>query len=155
MAVQRNGVDIIAERLSDNILHETYIFPVTTAYTCTLTAHADAHTWSDWVEVVDSDDPANALSDMFTSKAGHVSSMVAHEASQDDTDYMVELSYGAAKVHLSSWRVHSETNKVTSTGQSRVSGAHVPAGETVYARIMCATAAAKTLTVHFRWWLHD
>ncbi len=128
--------------------HLTYIFPTATDLTCTLTAHADANTWSAWAEVVDSG--ATALSSIFGSADGHVSSMVAHSANQDDTDYMVELAYGAAKTHLSAWRIHSQTGKLSSSGQSKCRGAHVPAGETVYARVMCATAGAKTLLVHFR-----
>ena len=140
------------DSLYDDIYHLTYIFPAATNLTCTLTAHADANDWSAWVEVADS--ATTKLSSVFAAADGHVSAMVTHEANQDDTDYMVDLAYGDAKAHLSQWRIHSQTNKISSSGQSRCRGAHIPAGEKVYARVMCATAGGKTLLVHFRWWLH-
>lgn len=153
MAVQLNGVNIIADHLITMGIHSTLIFPATTEFTCTLTAHADAHTWSAWAEVVDSDEPVNSLSTPFASNDGHVTAMITHDANQNDTDYRIQLAYGAAKVAITSWGVRSGTGIVTSTGQSDVRGTHIPAGETIYYRCMCGTAAAKTLTVHFRYFV--
>ena len=83
-----------------------------------------------------------------------ISDIFTETANQDNTIYMIELSYGAAKTEISAWRMASKNSFVSSTGQSAARGSHIPAGETVYARMMCATAGAKTLNVHFRHYLH-
>ena len=132
--------------------HETAIFPTATNLTCTLTAHADANTWSAYTEIVDS--AATTLSSVFAACDGHVTAMVTESANTDDTTYMVELSYGASHTVISEWRLVSGTRKVSSTGQSSARGAHIPLGETVYARVMCETAGSKTLAVHFRHFCH-
>lgn len=156
MAVRRSGENIIASHLIETLEHSTLIFPDTTAYTCTLTAHTAAHTWSAWAEVVDSDDPVNTLSAKFASSDGHITAMLTHLANQDDTDYMIKIAYGDAKVPIVMWRIHSATNKVTSTGQSTIRAVHIPAGETIYYSAMCETAGepGKTLIVHFRYYIN-
>lgn len=145
----------VANHLMAVTMHSTLIFPTTTAYICTLTAHTAAHTWSAWAEVADSDDPVNTLSAEFASLPGHITAMVTHVADQDDTDYMVKLAYGDAKVPIVMWRIHSATNKVSSSGQSTIRAVHIPAGETIYYSAMCMTAGepGKTLIVHFRYFL--
>jgi len=135
------------------VSHSTLIFPAATNLTCTLTASATANEWSSWVEIVDS--AATALSAVFAAVDGHITGMITEEANEDDTEYMVQLAYGAGKSPITSWRLRSATNKVSSTGQSEGRGDHIPAGETVYARVMCAAALAKTLSVHFRYFLHS
>lgn len=139
--------------LGELFTHSTLIFPALTNLTCTLTAHSNANEWSAWGEVVDSG--ANPLSSVFAAKDGHVTGMITEEANQNDTEYMVQLAYGASKTPISSWRLISGTGKVSSTGQSAARGVHIPTGETVYARVMCATAGSKTLLVHFRHFLHS
>ena len=141
-----------SETIRELSTHETLIFPAVTNLTCTLTAHANANEYSAYTEVADS--AATKLSSVFSACDGHVTGMITEDASEDDTVYMVELSYGASHTIISTWRLVSGTNKVSSTGQSSARGAHIPLGETVYARVMCATAAAKTLTVHFRYFCH-
>ena len=132
--------------------HNTQIFPTASNLTCVLAAHASANTWSAWAEVVDS--AAAKLSDVFATTDGHITAMVTETANQDNTIYMIQLAYGAAKTEISAWRMASKNSFVSSTGQSAARGSHIPAGETVYARMMCATAGAKTLNVHFRHYLH-
>lgn len=158
MSIARDGVDVDEIDGETLILHEnhtTAIFPATTEFVCVLTAHATAHTWTDWVEIEDSDDPANALSDVFASYAGHISAMCVEEASEAGTRFMLEISYGASNVIVSRNRILTETNKHPTAQVERFRGALIPAGETVYYRAMSATATAPTVTVHFRCFLHD
>jgi len=151
-----NGRSVDLRRLMKLGMHCTHIFPTATDLDCVLTAHADANAWSAWVEVEDTTDVTPiTLSSVFASLPGHITGMVTESADQDDTVYMVELAFGAAKTCISSWRLKSGTNKVSSTGQSTAKGEHIPAGETVYARVMCATAGSKILNVHFRYFLDD
>jgi len=132
--------------------HITEIFPAVTNLTCTLTAHANANEWSAYTEIADS--AATTLSASFAACEGHVTGMITESANEDDTVYMVELSYGASHDVISEWRLVSGTNKVSSTGQSSARGDHIPLGETVYARVMCAVSGSKTLAVHFRHFCH-
>jgi len=150
-----NGESIRLEELHGSCVHATSIFPGDTDLACVLAAHADADTWTAWTEIVDDTDPTPvALSAEFTASPGHVTGMITESANQDDTIYEIEVAYGAAKTEISSWRLKSGTSKVSSTGQSAAKGEHIPAGETVYYRMKCATAGSKTLNVHFRYFLH-
>ena len=158
MPTLKNGVDRTehkVEELYELAEHSSLVFPAATNLTCTLTAHADANTWSSWFEVVDSTDVTPvSLSAAFAAMNGHVTSMITESADQDDTIYIVALSYGSAKVPLCEWRLISGTSKVSSTGQSQANSVDVVAGETVYARVMCGTAGSKTLSVHFRYFVY-
>jgi len=142
-----------SEKIVELSTHVTEIFPAVTNLTCTLTAHANANEWSAYTEIVDS--AATTLSASFAACEGHITGMITESANEDATVYMVELSYGASHDVISEWRLVSGTNKVSSTGQSSARGDHIPLGETVYARVMCATAGAKTLSVHFRHFCHS
>ena len=132
--------------------HTTVIFPAATNLTCTLTADVNVNEWEDWVEIVDS--AAATLSAAFAANAGHISALVVEDTDQIDTRFMVEISYGAAKTIVSRQRVLTEDKKLPTTQVERCRGAEIPAGETIYARVMCATAGNKTLSVHFRYYLH-
>ena len=132
--------------------HTTVIFPAATNLTCTLTADVNVNEWEDWVEIVDS--AATTLSAAFAANAGHISALVVEDTDQIDTRFMVEISYGAAKTIVSRQRVLTEDKKLPTTQVERCRCAEIPAGETIYARVMCATAGNKTLSVHFRYYLH-
>ena len=147
LATMQTDVD----HLIDVSMHETAIFPATTGLTCTMTAHADADTWSGYTEIVDS--AAAALSTAFASKAGHIAGLVVEECSEASKRYMFEISYGSSYIVVGRWRIISETNNLPVFQSPQCRGAHIPAGETIYYRAMCETAAAKTATVHIRYFL--
>jgi len=151
-----NGVVVTLDNLMELGRHDTKIFPDSTELNCVLTAHADADTWSTWAEIED-DTPETpvTLSSKFAACKGHITGMITESANTADTVYHVEVSYGAAKVMISSWRTVSGTNKVSSTGQSAARGEHIPLGETIYYRAKCETAGGKTLSVHFRYFCHS
>ena len=98
------------------------------------------------------DSGATALSTAFAAKAGHITTMEVEETNVASKLFMVELAYGDDKTIISRLRFISETNQVAVAQVSRVRGAHIPAGETIYYRLMCATGA-KTANVYFRYFL--
>ena len=153
MDVSKNGQDIIDEHLLTVEMHDTQIFPAATNLTCTLTAHADANTWSAWAEIVDSG--ATALTTAFASHDGHIAALVIEDCSEASKHYMFEISYGASKIHVGAWRIISETNNLPVAQSPRCRGVEIPAGETIYYRAMCETAAGKTATAHIRYFLHE
>ena len=151
-----NGKVLTLDNLMELAKHDTDVFPDEPSLNCILTAHADADTWSAWAEVVDdTPDTPITLSSKFAACKGHVTGMITESANTADTVYHVEVSYGAAKVMISSWRTVSGTNQVSSTGQSLARGEHIPLGETIYYRAKCETAGSKTLHVHFRHFCHS
>ena len=132
--------------------HTTAIFPTATNLTCTLTADVNANEWEDWAEIVDS--AAASLSTAFAANDGHITGMLVEDTNQDDTRFMFEIGYGDTHIIVARGRVLTETNKLSTAQIGRFRGGIIPAGVTIYARVMCATAAAKTLSVHFRYYLH-
>ena len=150
-----NGKVVTLDNLMELERHNTKIFPDSTELNCVLAAHADADTWSAWAEIED-DTPETpiTLSSKFAACKGHITGMVTESANQDTTAYQIEVAFGASKVGISSWRLMSGTSKVSSTGQSSAQGDHIPLGETIYYRVKCETAGAKTLNVHFRYFCH-
>ena len=135
-------------------VHDTEIFPASSELDCVLAAHASANTFTTWAEIVDTTGTPVTLSSVFAACDGHITAMIAEIANQDNAIYMVEISYGSAKTPISSWRIISKSSFVSPTGVSACRGEHIPLGETVYYRMMCETAGAKTLKVHFRYFCH-
>ncbi|GAG53560.1 unnamed protein product, partial [marine sediment metagenome] len=71
------------------------IFPSDTNLTCTFKAHANAHTWSTWAEIVDS--ATTKLSDAFATEPGHITSIIIETVSDNTALYMYEIAWGVAK----------------------------------------------------------
>lgn len=136
------------EHLFEHAMHTDFLFPSATNLTCTLTAHADANTWSAWVAIVDSG--ATGLSASFAANNGHIDALQIEEANQASTHYQVELAWGAGKTAIGTARIQTFTANQPVNSSFDLNGSEITAGETVYARVMCATAAAKTLEVSFR-----
>ena len=155
MDTAHDGKSIDMQHLLLIETHNTYIFPAATNLNCVLTAHADANTWSEWAEVVDTTGEPISLSSVFAAHKGHLTAVVVEVTNQASTRYMFEISYGAAKVHIASIRILSETNQIGVAQVARIRGAEIPAGETVYYRAMCETAGSKTANVYFRYFAED
>lgn len=69
-----------------------------------------------------------------------------YDHSAVDKLYMVELAYGAAKSTLG--RVSYHTSFIE---MAPIKSRRIPAGETVYYRMMCSGAASATAKVGFRY----
>lgn len=157
MAVQLNGVDrteIIGEVLYEHEVHMTAIFPETTNIDCILTANATADQWSAWTEIEDTTGSPVSLSSKFASKSGHITAIAVEETNQANTIYMIEVAISASKTIVSRHRLYTDGVNLPIIDIAKVRAAVIPAGETVYYRVMCETAGSKTLNVHFRYFLH-
>jgi len=136
----------------DALSHVTSIFPSDTNLTCTLTAHANAHTWSAWAEIVDS--AATKLSAAFATKPGHITSILIETVSDNTALYMLEIAWGVAKNLITTGRFAGAGKFQAAHIQDRFWAPHFPAGELIYYRLKTDTAVADTCTIHLRYHTH-
>ena len=137
--------------IHDAISHVSAIFPSDTNLTCTFTAHANAHTWSAWAEIVDSG--ATKLSDTCATPM-HLTSIVIETISDNTALYMLEISWGASNVVITRARFAGAGKFQAAHIQDRFWAPHIPAGQLIYYRMKTETAVADTATVHFRYHCH-
>ena len=129
--------------------HETQTFPEATDLTVTIAGHAMAHTWSAWAEIADSG--ATTFSSRISNHT-HISAIGIEETSAAGNLWMIEISYGDSYIVVA--RVRFETLKVgqlETTPIMRIRSAHIPEGQTVYARCMCS-AAGEDCQIHLRYY---
>ena len=81
-------------------------------------------------------------------------SVIAEASSLRDKIYVLEISYGMAKIVIGRARMLSATNQIAHTVQERMRNLFIPKGEKIYYRLKCETADA-TATVHFRYHYHS
>jgi len=134
------------------IHHTSLVFPSLSDLTVTFTAPVGVDTYSVWAEIVDSG--ANTLSNIFAADDGHLSAVVVEVFDTADKNYIFQISYGAAKVIITTIRFHGDgaPGHVIKV-DTRTRGPAIPAGETVYYRMMCETGSA-TCLVSFRYHIH-
>lgn len=132
----------------DALWHVTSIFPSDTNLTCTLTAHANAHTWSAWAEIADS--AATKLSVSFASNPGHITSIVIETVNDNTALYMYEIAWGAAKNLITSGRFAGAGKFQAAHIQERFWAPYLPAGQLIYYRLKSDKAVADTCTIHLR-----
>lgn len=133
--------------------HESFIFPEDTGKTVTVTAHANINTWGAWVEVVDSG--ANTLTSKFASNDGHIADILIESTESAGQIWALEIAYGDSKINCGRKRfVSASVGFVPATQQTRIRAPHIPAGETIYGRLMVDKAGAETVLVHIRYFLH-
>ena len=147
------GVDDTLHDLGLVNAHETFVFPEDTGKTVTVTAHANIDTWGAWVELVDSG--ANTLTSKFAANDGHIADILIESTESAGQVWMLELSYGEAKVNCGRERfVSASVGFVPAAQQMRIRAPHIPAGETIYGRLMCDKAGEETCLIHVRYYLH-
>lgn len=138
--------------IHDAIGHVTSIFPSDTNLTCTFTAHANAHTWSTWAEIVDS--VGTKLSAAFATSPGHITSIVIETVSDNTALYMYEIAWGAAKNLVTSGRFAGSGKFQAAHIQDRFWAPNFPAGQLTYYQMKTDKAVADTCTVHLRYHSH-
>jgi hypothetical protein len=122
---------------------EVFLFPSVTNITVTFTA-GNTNTWSSWAEIVDSN--ALTLSSKFAAKSGYINDIYIYDHSAVDKVYCIELSYGATNTTLGRLMWHTSYKDAIQIKTRRV-----PAGETIYYRMMCSGANGSTDKVGFRY----
>ncbi len=78
--------------------------------------------------------------------SGYISDMYIYDHSAVDKIYCLELSYGAAKVPSAKVMYHTSFIEM-----APIKSIRIPAGETVYYRLMCSGANSATAKVGFRY----
>lgn len=140
------------EAAGDEIHHITGVFPYGTNLTLTLTAHADANTWSNWAEIIDN--IGNKLSDLITME-GHITAFMLEKCETKEKVFMFEIAYGDAKTIISPYRfIAGQTTKLPPIQQVRIRSDHLPPGEKLYYHMMCEQAGSKTCQLHIRYYVH-
>lgn len=138
--------------LTETQFHETYIFPDNSALICTLTAGGTINTFGTWAEIADS--ASTTLSSKVTDNDGHITGIQIENMTEDRV-YYLEVAYGEAKTNVLRHRfVKPTTKKAAVIGFIRIRSTEVPAGETIYYRMMCAQAS-QTCEVSFRYHYHS
>lgn len=139
-------------QIDDATQHITSIFPSDTNLTCTFTAHANAHTWSAWIEIADS--AATKLSASSATLPMHITSILIETISDNAAIYMFEISWGAAKTIVTGGRFAGAGKFQAAHIQDRFWATPLPVGQLIYYRLKTETAVADTCTVHFRYHIH-
>jgi len=144
------GADTIRvlRNIFDGISHVSSIFPDDTNLIWTLTAHANANTWSDWTEIQDSG--GNKLSDLYITAHGYVTAIMLETLSEDDAIYMFELAWGADKVIFARGRTGGSTKFYNPITTARFWPIQFPENVLLYYRLKTDTAVADTCTAHLR-----
>ena len=133
----------------NSVIHDSSIFPASSANVINFVAGAVANAWSAWASIVDS--PAgNALNGEFTAVHGHIADIVIETSSAVNQAYMLEIAYGTAtKVRVAIIRFYGGNVPKQAV---RVRGVIIPAGESLYYRMRCETGGA-TAEGHIRYYL--
>lgn len=149
-----NEAETLFGRLADVYAgdhHATHIFPEASNLDVVFTSGGGADTWGAWAEIVDS--AATTLASRFTLDA-HITAIMPEEASILDQIWMIEISFGTARTVVARLRVVSGAqNKLPAISQQRIRAAHIPAGETVYYRMMDETGGG-IMNISIRYFLH-
>jgi len=116
---------------------ESLVFPETTAKTVTFTAGGGDNTFGTWAEITDS--AAVTLSSKFAANDGYLSEILPYIGSVADKLYLMEISYGDAKTVVGRVMFYGTIN---TRFNLLVKSEKIPAGETLYYRMMCETGAA-------------
>ena len=145
--IEANTDDILTE-----MIHVSAVFPADTDETVTLTAHANANTWSAYTELADND--GVKLSTILGTSRGHLSDLVIENASVVDKAYMIEISYGDDHTVIATVRIISGSLVLLPPiQQMRIRSNHIPASTEIYYRCKCETGAG-TMQVHLRYHAH-
>ena len=138
-----NGSDVqrILNNLELEAHHLSNYFPEDTDETVTFVAGGVANTFGAWAEIVDNN--AVAFSSKFAACIGHISAILIEDADTADKRYLLEISWGAAKVVICRDRIISGTTLQNTLQQGRRRSLDIPAGETVYYRMKCETISAE------------
>jgi len=135
------------------ILHDTLLYPDSTAQTVTITGHANPDVWSAWVEIIDA--PGGTT---FTSKVtneAHITAINVEDTSASGQTWMLEIAYGDAKTAVARIRfVSASIGGLPAITGTRVRSTHIPSDETIYARLMCS-GGGEDCMIHIRYHLHS
>ena len=148
-AVAAEAAVVAAQEAAANVdlfnTADTFLFPADTDYYVLLTASATAGNFTAWAEIVDNN--AVTLSSLFAADAGYISDIYIYQATAPaDTTHIVEIAYGDSKVSLTRIMFNSDSMNL-----AQIKSRRIPAGETIYYRIMTTTAPTEYVSIGFRY----
>ena len=133
--------------LHDEASHVSRLFPEDTDETVTVTA-GGANTFGAWAELVDNN--AVKLSSKYNSMDMHISQIAVTSTDTNDKRWILEVSYGAAKVVHARLAFGSGTKHIATEQMARFRAPEIPVDELIYARLKCETAGAiATLSLRY------
>jgi membrane-associated protease RseP (regulator of RpoE activity) len=116
---------------------ERFVFPESTSATFTMASGGIINTFGAWTEITDN--AATTLSASFATDTGYLSELTPFDYSASNKSYLVEIAYGASYTNVARLRWFARADELVVLP---VYSAKIPAGETVYYRMMCETAGA-------------
>jgi Tfp pilus assembly protein PilX len=124
---------------------DTFLFPEDTDYWVLLTANAVAGSFSSWTEIADNN--SVTLSSLFAADAGYISDIYIYQVTAPaDTTHIVEIAYGVGKTSITRIMFNGDNLNI-----AQIKSRRIPAGETVYYRIMTNTAPTEYVSIGFRY----
>ena len=122
---------------------ERYVFPDSTAR-YVLFASSDNDTFGAWAEI--QDNTATTLSSKFAANAGYIIDLYLYDLTRADTMWLIEIAYGATKTNVARVMFNSDYMNI-----AKIRSTRIPAGETIYYRMMANCAPTEYLSVGFRY----
>lgn len=122
---------------------ETYMFPDNVAKYCLFASGAN-NTFGAWTEIKDNLDAS--LSANFTTKAGYIADIYLYAITKANTFWMIELAYGSDKTSIGRIMFESEYMDI-----AQIKSRKIPAGETIYYRMMANTPPTEYVCVGLRY----
>ena len=122
---------------------ETFMFPESTA-SYVLFASSANNTFGAWAEIKDNN--LVTLSSKFALNAGYIADVYLYDLTIADTLWMIVVSYGVAKTTLFRMMFNSEYMDL-----AQIKSRRIPAGETIYYRMMANAAPTEYVSVGFRY----
>ena len=146
-----SNIDQKIHDIHEEASHVSALFPEDTDETVTLTAGGGNNAFGAWAELVDNN--AVKLSSKYDSRDMHISEISITSTDTNDKRWILEVSYGAAKV-VHARLAFGSGNKFIATEQTgHFKAPELPTDELIYWRMKCETAGA-ICTIVIRYHLH-
>jgi len=124
---------------------DTFLFPADTDFYVLLAADNVSGSFSTWKEIKDSGNVTLASS--FSDNAGYISDIYVYQVTAPaDTTHIVEIAYGESKTSLTRIMFNGDNLNL-----AQIKSRRIPAGSTIYYRIMTTTAPTEFVSIGFRY----
>lgn len=137
--------------LLEEVQHSTLLFPDETDDYIRLYAGFPNNSFSAWTQLKSYNNAT--FSDLINNTAGHITGMMVENTEMASTRYIIEVAYGANKTVVAQQRFYSDTVKLPTVQQTRMSTLIIPAGEEVYTRSK-ASNGSKYSEISLRYHTH-
>jgi len=123
---------------------EVFVFPNTTDAYVLFAAEGTANTFSNWTEIQDNN--LVTLSSKFAANAGYIADLYMYQVTLNDSQWLVEIAYGDNKTSLARIMFNTDYMDI-----AQIKSRKIPAGATIYYRVMCDAAPTEYMSIGFRY----